>query len=211
MERILAAELSAHVDQRVRLAGWLQHQRQLAQVAFVLLRDRSGIAQVVLTERATRDYVAALLGETVVEIEGTVVANEQAPSGVEVVDAIVEVLTEPTEAPPFELVASMRVSQRGKVAYLAKQEGWQLLVDGSTVAISQEIAHQTLCFAGEEPRFAARDGAVWSAGGPELDAIDGLICSGDRWAYTGRIGDRAVVFDGEPFLPGQRVETNTGD
>jgi nondiscriminating aspartyl-tRNA synthetase len=51
----------------------------------------------------TRDDVAALLGETVVKIEGTVFANEQAPGGAEVVDPTVEVLTTPVEAAPFEL------------------------------------------------------------------------------------------------------------
>ena len=50
MERTLARELGATVGERVRIAGWLHHQRQLANVAFVLLRDRSGIAQVVIVE-----------------------------------------------------------------------------------------------------------------------------------------------------------------
>jgi nondiscriminating aspartyl-tRNA synthetase len=72
-------------------------------VAFLLLRDRSGIAQVVLTERESRDKIAELVGESVVEVEGSVVANEQAPSGLELVDPTVEVLTTPAEAPPFEL------------------------------------------------------------------------------------------------------------
>src|SRR5690606_10346649 len=103
MERTLAADLSASVGQRVRMAGWLHHQRQLAQVAFLLLRDRSGIAQVVLTDRAGRDALAALVAETVVEVEGTVVANDQAPAGVELVDPTVAALTEPAAAPPFEL------------------------------------------------------------------------------------------------------------
>src|SRR5918994_954737 len=103
MERVLAAELSAHVGKQVRMAGWLHHQRQLARVAFLLLRDRSGIAQVVLTERESRDKIAELLGESVVEVDGTVVANEQAPSGVELIDPAVKVLIEPAEAPPFEL------------------------------------------------------------------------------------------------------------
>jgi nondiscriminating aspartyl-tRNA synthetase len=85
------------------MAGWLHHQRQLARVAFLLLRDRSGIAQVVLSDQADRDALAALLPETVVEIEGTVVANDQAPAGVELVDPTVVVHTEPASAPPFEL------------------------------------------------------------------------------------------------------------
>jgi nondiscriminating aspartyl-tRNA synthetase len=103
MERVLAVELSAHVGERVRMAGWLHHQRQLAHVAFLLLRDRSGIAQLVITDQASRRETADLLGETVVEVEGAVVANEQAPSGVELVDPAIEVLAKPVEAPPFEL------------------------------------------------------------------------------------------------------------
>ncbi len=103
MERTLAADLSAHVGQRVRMAGWLHHQRQLAQVTFLLLRDRSGIAQVVLTDRASRLGIAELFDETVVEVEGMVVANEQALSGVEVADPTVTALVEPAGAPPFEL------------------------------------------------------------------------------------------------------------
>jgi len=103
MERVLAAELSAHVGERVRMAGWLHHKRQLAKVTFLLLRDRSGIAQVVVTVNASREEIAGLLGETVVEVNGTVLANEQAPSGVELVDPAVRVLTKPADAPPFEL------------------------------------------------------------------------------------------------------------
>jgi nondiscriminating aspartyl-tRNA synthetase len=103
MERTLAAELPAHIGQRVRLAGWIHHQRQLAQVAFVLLRDRSGVAQVVAIDQADRSALAVLLAETVVEIDGVVVANEQAPAGVELVEPTVIVLTEATVAPPFEL------------------------------------------------------------------------------------------------------------
>jgi nondiscriminating aspartyl-tRNA synthetase len=85
------------------MAGWLHHQRQLARVAFLLLRDRSGIAQVVITDQASRKASSDRLGETVVEVEGMVVANTQAPSGVELVDPVVVVLAKPAEAPPFEL------------------------------------------------------------------------------------------------------------
>lgn len=103
MERTLASELTAKVGERVRLAGWLHHQRQLAQVAFALVRDRSGIAQVVMVDSGDRQSLSELLAETVVEVEGLVVANDQAPSGVEVVDPRVTVLSAPVEAPPFEL------------------------------------------------------------------------------------------------------------
>jgi nondiscriminating aspartyl-tRNA synthetase len=97
MQRVLTGELRSHVGERVRLAGWLHHQRRLSRVSFALLRDRTGLAQLVL------DEPLELLPETVLEVEGDVVANEQAPGGVEVVAPTVRVLAEPAGPPPIEL------------------------------------------------------------------------------------------------------------
>jgi nondiscriminating aspartyl-tRNA synthetase len=97
MERILTTELAAHAGERVLLRGWLHRERVLSRVSFLVLRDRAGVAQVVV------DKASGLLPETVLEIEGHAVANEQAPGGVEVHDASVRVLAEPVELPPIEL------------------------------------------------------------------------------------------------------------
>ena len=62
------------------------------------MRDRSGLAQVVLpagTEVPPE--------ETTVRVTGTATANPQAPGGVEVTEADVEALTEPAATPPAEL------------------------------------------------------------------------------------------------------------
>jgi nondiscriminating aspartyl-tRNA synthetase len=82
----------------VRLAGWVHRRRELAKVTFLVVRDRSGLAQVVLPAGT-----AVPPEETTVEVTGTVTANAQAPGGVEVTDATVTALTEPAETPPFEL------------------------------------------------------------------------------------------------------------
>jgi len=105
MERIMTNELAEHAGERVRLAGWVHHQRQLAQVSFLLLRDASGIAQVVIDNQsqALRASAAELLAESVVEVEGTVVSSAQAPGGFEVHQPAISVLAAPTESPPFEL------------------------------------------------------------------------------------------------------------
>ncbi len=103
MERIMTSDLARHVGEQVRLAGWVHHQRHLAQVSFLLLRDASGIGQVVVDDESQRASAMTLLPETVVEIEGTVVASPQAPAGFEVHGPIISVLATPTEMPPFEL------------------------------------------------------------------------------------------------------------
>jgi nondiscriminating aspartyl-tRNA synthetase len=93
MERVLSTELAAHAGETVTLQGWLHRQRRLANVAFLVLRDRAGLAQVVLEEAVD------LLPETVLEVRGRVATEPQ----LELHDAELTVLAEPVEQPPLEL------------------------------------------------------------------------------------------------------------
>ncbi len=82
----------------VTLEGWVHRRRELARVTFLVVRDRSGLAQVVLpagTEVPPE--------ETTVRVVGRATANAQAPGGVEVTEATIEALTEPAATPPAEL------------------------------------------------------------------------------------------------------------
>jgi nondiscriminating aspartyl-tRNA synthetase len=103
MERTLTADLAGRAGRRVRVAGWLHHQRRLARVAFLLVRDAAGIVQVVVEEADLRARLEGLLPETVVEVTGTVARTEQAPGGVELHAPEVTVVSTPTAALPFEL------------------------------------------------------------------------------------------------------------
>src|SRR6266480_4671177 len=95
--RVLSSELSAHAGERVTMAGWLHAKRELGSVTFVVLRDRTGLAQVVV------DPPVELSAETVVEVDGVVVPAEQAPGGVELHEPSFRVLAKPAEPPPLEL------------------------------------------------------------------------------------------------------------
>ena len=97
MKRILTSELGAHTGERVLLQGWLHRRRELSRVSFLVLRDRAGLAQIVV------EHAPELLPETVLQIEGVAVANEQAPGGVEVHEPDIRVLAEPVDPPPVEL------------------------------------------------------------------------------------------------------------
>jgi nondiscriminating aspartyl-tRNA synthetase len=103
MQRVFTNELSRHVGARVRVAGWLQHQRRLSRVTFLVLRDRSGLAQVVMDEPSQRSALDELKPETVLELEGDVVATPEAPGGVELHAPSLRVLASPAVAPPIEL------------------------------------------------------------------------------------------------------------
>ena len=93
MERVLSSELAAHPGELVTIQGWLHRQRRLANVSFLVLRDRAGLAQVVLAEPVE------LLPETVLEVRGRVGTEPQ----LELHDAQVAVLAQPAEQAPLEL------------------------------------------------------------------------------------------------------------
>lgn len=96
--RVLAADLPAHVGESIEVSGWLHRRRTLKHVTFLILRDRSGLVQVVLTDPGS-DYPE----ETVLRVRGTVTANSQAPSGAELTSPEIEALSSLAQAPPFDL------------------------------------------------------------------------------------------------------------
>ena len=103
MERVWSVELAANVGQTVELAGWLHRLRRLSNVAFLVLRDGQGLAQVVLNEAALLAQVAALQPESVLRVRGEVIATPQAPGGVELIARVIEPISPAVEPPPFEL------------------------------------------------------------------------------------------------------------
>jgi nondiscriminating aspartyl-tRNA synthetase len=103
MDRLLSSELAEHVGQQVRIAGWLHHQRRLSRLTFVLVRDRGGLAQVVADDAEAIAAVGALLDESVLEVEGTVVASDQAPGGAEIHAPAFRLLAAAVGPPPVEL------------------------------------------------------------------------------------------------------------
>lgn len=103
MQRIHVHELPEHEGERVRVAGWLQHQRRLSRLTFLLLRDRTGIVQVIVETPELVAELGALQQESVLEIEASVVATAQAPGGVELHEPTVRVLSPAAAAPPIDL------------------------------------------------------------------------------------------------------------
>ncbi|TDO52262.1 nondiscriminating aspartyl-tRNA synthetase [Kribbella sp. VKM Ac-2527] len=101
--RILNQEIPSAVGQTVTVAGWVHRRRRLAAVSFLVLRDRSGLSQVVVKAPETQAQLDELGEETVVQVTGQVAANPQAPGGAEIVDSVIVPLTEPAQTPPIEL------------------------------------------------------------------------------------------------------------
>ncbi|MBL1074675.1 aspartate--tRNA(Asn) ligase [Nocardia sp. 2] len=106
MTRTLCSELpAAHAagNSSATVEGWIHRRRQLSGVTFVIVRDRSGVAQVVATESAVREQISWLPEETVVRVAGGVIANGKAPGGIEIIDPVITPLGPPAAVPPVEL------------------------------------------------------------------------------------------------------------
>ena len=105
---VRVAALSDHVGETVTLKGWLYNRRGSGGLAFLEIRDGSGIVQAVVDQSAVDaeswEAASSLTQESAVEVEGTVVANERQTGGVEVKAGRVAViaLAEPYPITPKE-------------------------------------------------------------------------------------------------------------
>lgn len=100
---------AAHIGQTVTLSGWVQKTRELGGMAFVDLRDRYGITQLVFdadkpelcqeVKKLGREFVIQVVGK-VIERENK---NTKIPTGE--IEIAVETLTvlNPSEVPPFTI------------------------------------------------------------------------------------------------------------
>jgi nondiscriminating aspartyl-tRNA synthetase len=87
----------------VRVSGWLHRLRRLSSVSFLILRDAKGLVQIVVEDESLAEQLSRLYHESVLSVEGTIVANPQAPNGLEIHQPTVETLACAAEPPPFDL------------------------------------------------------------------------------------------------------------
>jgi aspartyl-tRNA synthetase len=109
-----------HVDQTVTLAGWVARRRDHGGVAFIDLREASGVVQVVIRDEAVAH---SLRSEYCLKITGTVSRrpdgnqNPQLPTGeIEIIATDVEVLN-PAAVLPFPIDDHVDVGEEARLKY----------------------------------------------------------------------------------------------
>lgn len=103
MERTLAKGVASLIGKPVLIEGWLHKKRLLGGLSFILVRDRSGVTQVVVEDKDEVEKLRALQIGTVLKVTGTAVAEERAPGGAELHDAKLEVVIPVLDPPPIEI------------------------------------------------------------------------------------------------------------
>jgi nondiscriminating aspartyl-tRNA synthetase len=102
MSRVLAAELSTHMGNLVELRGWLNNVRPLGKLNFLIMRDRSGFAQVVIEKKEEYQKIASLQSGSIIRVSGMVMQSFQAEKGVEVINPSISVEVPILDVPPIE-------------------------------------------------------------------------------------------------------------
>lgn len=103
MERTLVKDLPSNSGKSVSIAGWLHKKRLLGGLTFINVRDRSGLAQIVIHSKTEADKLKGNQIGTVVSVSGTVVSEPRAPGGFEIHDPVVEVLVPVNDEPLIEI------------------------------------------------------------------------------------------------------------
>ena len=113
-----------HAGQEAVVFGWVQRQRDLGQLIFVDLRDRTGIVQLAFdqdTDKAVFEKAFTLRSEFVVAARGKVrvrsARNSEIPTGdVEIAVEELRILNK-AETPPFEIVENCATAEATRLKY----------------------------------------------------------------------------------------------
>jgi len=101
--RILSSDVKDHVGQTVRVEGWLHKKRLLGGLTFINVRDRRGVAQVVIQDKDEVEKLRGLQIGTVLAVDGQVKEEPRAPGGAELHDAKLTILVPVEAEPPIEI------------------------------------------------------------------------------------------------------------
>ncbi len=180
------ADLHAHVGTTVTVRGWVTHVRSSGKVAFVVMRDGSGILQCVLVKSQvpaeTWERFGTLTLETSLAISGEVRADARAPGGHELGVVELEVIgTSPVDYP-------IQPKEHGIDFLLDNRHLWlRSPRQAAIMRIRHELEQAVHDF------FYARD-----------------FTRCDTPILTGAIGERAGLFATEYFDEGMAYLAQTG-
>lgn len=101
--RTLTKELPQQIGKTVVLRGWLHKKRLLGGLNFITLRDRAGIAQILVKDKDEVEKLREKQIGTIMTVEGVVAEDSRAPGGVEIHDAKLTIEVPVADQNPVEI------------------------------------------------------------------------------------------------------------
>src|SRR3989344_632554 len=107
MKKIHINQVKDHIGKQVTITGFVQVFRDQKNIKFLLIRDISGVIQVVITKDNQEAFTnsSGLSLESVVQISGLAKEEKQAPGGFEIAGEGIVVLSLSNPEPPIPVVA----------------------------------------------------------------------------------------------------------
>lgn len=129
-ERTYAEELGGMIDKTVKLEGWVHDTRLLGKISFIVLRDKTGKAQVTAVRGKVPDKVMETIGslrqEDVIAVKGKVAKSKEARAGYEVLPESIEVINKSGTPLPLDpravTKANMDTQLDWRVLYMRTDE-----------------------------------------------------------------------------------------
>lgn len=102
-QRTLIDELHKFTGDTATINGWLYKRRLLGSLNFLIIRDRSGLVQILVEDKKELEKLHGLQLGSIVEISGLVIKDERAIGGVEIHDPKISVNFPVTDVMPIEI------------------------------------------------------------------------------------------------------------
>ncbi len=102
MKNLFVSELKNKIGDKVNLEGWLHGSRILGNIAFIFLRDGTGIVQIVLEDKKLIKRIKNLQAGSIINVSG-LIKKSQSKAGFEILAETIEVKREVKEALPVDI------------------------------------------------------------------------------------------------------------
>ncbi|MBX3412123.1 MAG: asparagine--tRNA ligase [Pirellulales bacterium] len=125
------ADLHRHLGETVTLSGWVYNTRSSGKVAFVIVRDGSGLCQCVVAKtpetETLYEQASKLTQESSIRVTGTVTANERQAGGFELAVTGLEVVHRSENYPITPKPHGIEFLMRHRHLHLRSRRQWSIL------------------------------------------------------------------------------------
>ena len=124
MDRTLVSKLKENIGENVKIKAWVEIIRNQGSISFLSARDISGKVQVVVLKnnKEVFEIVSKLTPESVIEVEGLVKEEKQAPGGFEIDPKTIKILSLSGPELPIQVL-----EKNEKEASMEKRFDWRFL------------------------------------------------------------------------------------
>jgi nondiscriminating aspartyl-tRNA synthetase len=103
MTRVLNGDVAKNAGKEVEVQGWLHKKRLLGGLNFIVLRDRSGLLQMVVDKSDEVEKLRGMQLGTILTVTGKVVKEQRAPGGAELHEVQIAINVPVTYESPIEI------------------------------------------------------------------------------------------------------------